>query len=94
MKDRSVIVLTIIFLAFVLFVLFNMSGCGSNKEEPMYSRRMKYAGHSIENGIDCGYIWIDRETGVCYLESCKGDFTIMLNRDGSPYIANGWRDYE
>ena len=68
-------------------------GCGQPKEPLMYSGRMKYAGKSIDHGIQGGYMWIDTETGVCYLESNTGVFTVMVDREGKPFIANGWRDW-
>lgn len=37
-------------------------------------------------------IYIDRDTGVQYLS--RGDsLCVMVDRDGNPLIANGWRDY-
>ena len=60
-------------------------GCGSVNREPReYASRMKYAGDGI---------WIDTETGVCYLKLGYGQ-CLLVNQDGTPYIANGWRDYE
>ena len=35
----------------------------------------------------------DRETGVQYLYNIhSGIFTVLVDHDGKPYIANGWRD--
>ena len=37
----------------------------------------------------------DRETGVQYLlNTHSGTFTVLIDKDGKPYLANGWRDYE
>ena len=58
-------------------------GCGRDEQDLMYKGRMKYAGSNI---------YIDTETGVCYLQNYG--FTVMVNQDGTPYIANGWRDYD
>ena len=35
----------------------------------------------------------DRETGVQYLMNMNsGGVTVLLDKDGKPYLANGWRD--
>ena len=37
----------------------------------------------------------DRETGVQYLiNTSSGEITVLVDKEGNPYIANGWRDYE
>ena len=37
----------------------------------------------------------DRDTGVQYLMNThSGTFTVLLDKDGKPYLANGWRDYD
>lgn len=37
----------------------------------------------------------DRETGVQYLmNTSSGEITVLVDKDGKPYLANGWRDYE
>ena len=76
-----------------LFIAASIVGCGVEKEPLQYSGRMKYAGKSIDHGIQGGYLWIDTETGVCDLESNTGVFTVMVDREGKPFIANGWRDW-
>lgn len=36
----------------------------------------------------------DRDTGVQYLMNTHtGNFTVIVDKDGKPYLANGWRDY-
>ena len=36
----------------------------------------------------------DRDTGVQYLMNTHtGNFTVLVDKDGKPYLANGWRDY-
>lgn len=35
---------------------------------------------------------IDTETGVCYLCNESSGVTPLLNQDGTPFVANGWRD--
>lgn len=60
-------------------------GCGVEKDSTpkIYQNRMEYAGSNI---------YIDTETGVCYLWG-KGSYTVMVDREGKPFIANGWRDW-
>lgn len=37
----------------------------------------------------------DRDTGVQYLMNThSGTFTVLIDKDGKPYLANGWRDYD
>lgn len=36
----------------------------------------------------------DRDTGVQYLvNEHSGEMIMLVDKDGNPYIANGWRDY-
>ena len=69
----------------LLLAVMMLCGCTreSGSEEPlMYHDRMKYAGSNI---------YIDTETGVCYLYG--HGYTVMVDHNGDPYIANGWRDW-
>lgn len=37
----------------------------------------------------------DRETGVQYLMNIHtGTCTVLVDKEGRPWLANGWRDYE
>lgn len=37
----------------------------------------------------------DRETGVQYLMNTHtGTCTVLVDKEGRPWLANGWRDYE
>ena len=37
----------------------------------------------------------DRDTGVQYLMNTHtGTCTVLVDKDGKPIVANGWRDYE
>lgn len=71
-----------------------MTGCGATapRSPKQYEGRMKYAGTS-RHGANWIRIWIDTETGICYAESAYGGITILVNHDGTPFVANGWRDY-
>lgn len=46
---------------------------------------------TIETGNDY-FIMLDPETGCCYLFSASGGVCQLTKNDGSPYLANGWRD--
>lgn len=70
-------VIALILVATVLLFV----GCG-DRAPKQYDDRMKWEG---------GYVWTDTETGVCYL-GAMGHYTVMVNADGTPFIANGWRD--
>ena len=72
-------------IVFMLAALM-LSGCGS-REPKQYDNRMKDGGSDMYSQI-----LIDKETGVCYLRTNYGGVTVMVNQDGTPYIANGWRD--
>lgn len=74
-------------LLIALVIASLLTGCG-NRAPRQYDGRMKYAGTS---GV--ASIYIDAETGVCYL-GANGHYTVMVNQDGTPFIANGWRDYD
>lgn len=56
----------------------------SARSPQLYVNRMKYVGSSI---------YVDTETGICYLHG-SGAYTLMLDHDGMPFVANGWRDYD
>ena len=63
-----------------------LMGCG-DRAPKQYDDRMKYAGKGFDYAV-----LIDRETGVCYLKTSYGGLAVMVNQDGTPYVANGWRD--
>ena len=68
-------------IALSISLALMMGGC--DRAPKQYEHRMKYAG---------GDVWIDTETGVCYWTTYKGGTCVMVNQDGTPFIANGWRD--
>ena len=65
-----------------------LMGCG-DRAPKQYDNRIKYAG-----GDSVHQVLIDTETGICYLKTTYGGVCVMVNQDGTPFIANGWRDYE
>lgn len=77
---RKVIALILV-AAVLLFV-----GCG-DRAPKQYEGRMKYAG-----GNAVYEVLIDTETGICYLKTTFGGVCVMVNQDGTPFVANGWRD--
>lgn len=68
-------------IGILLILLGWLGGCGRQLPK-QYEGRMKYAGSCV---------WIDTETGVCYL-AMRGGICVMVDHDGKPYVANGWRD--
>lgn len=88
--DGVVVMLIVVVLIIIVAVC---SGCGKIEPPYQYSNRMKYAGASPNSELNL-YVWIDTETGVCYVGNGKGStLTVLVDHDGRPYIANGWRDY-
>ena len=65
----------------VILLAFMLAGCHAPEEYRM--RIIEDKGCTI---------FIDTETGVCYLDTDTG-VTVMLDHNGKPYIANGWRDW-
>ena len=89
--------------AILLLILLACGGCGNAKTTTannprQYDDRMKLIGRSWsgakETAVNDIYIWVDTETGVCYIAKYEGGITVMVDRDGKPYVANGWRDYD
>lgn len=64
-----------------------LTGCEVPRNIDTNGNRMKVV---LDN--DCR-IYIDRDSGVQYLS--RGDsLCVMVDHDGKPLIANGWRDYD
>ena len=51
-------------------------------EDTVTGRAAMFEVHKIDPDY---FIFVDKETGVCYLENCYG-ITVMLNADGTPKI--------
>lgn len=75
-------------ILFLMFVAMYCNGCGKQSAPRQYEGRMKYAGMS---GTSME-VWIDTETGICYL-LYRGKIVVMVDHDGKPFVANGWRDF-
>lgn len=93
---KGVVYITVL-LASLLLIIYVCSGCGKKAADPplQYEGRMKFAGWSLSEKAYAAGIWIDTETGVCYatIAGIGNGLTVMVDREGKPYIANGWRDY-
>ena len=83
------IAITILFL---LIVAAYISSCGKEEQPMQYKERMKFAGWSCQSPSKQIGVWIDTETGVCYC-GANGHLTVMVDHDGKPFVANGWRDF-
>ena len=60
-------------------------------EEPEYHAERYSKMRAIETGEEY-WIMLDPETGCCYLFGARGGVCQLTYSDGSPYLANGWRD--
>lgn len=70
-----------------------LAGCGRTRPDAFDNPnrfRIEAGGNSV--GVA---LVTDRDTGVQYLMNTHtGDFTVLVDKDGKPYLANGWRDYD
>lgn len=97
------IAFTLVIGASIAVIIWACCSCGKDasaaayKPAPMYEGRMKFAGSSRAGdemrAARNVYIWIDTETGICYAAMPEGGMVMLVNHDGSPFVANGWRDY-
>ena len=76
-----------------LSVSILLAGCGRTRPDAFDNPnrfRIEAGGNSV--GVA---LVTDRDTGVQYLMNTHtGDFTVLVDKDGKPYLANGWRDYD
>ena len=68
-------------IAAALLAVLILAGCGRE------DRRLR----TVESNSSY-HIYVDTETGVCYVSQGFG-MTVLLDHNGKPYIANGWRDW-
>ena len=88
------IVYTLAIGACIAVIIWACVACGKEDQPMQYEGRMKFAGWSYaESPSKQVGVWIDTETGVCYC-GANGKLTMMVDHDGKPFIANGWRDYD
>ena len=80
-------------IALSVSVAVMLAGCGRVKADSFDNPnrfRIEAGGNSV--GVA---LVTDRETGVQYLlNTHSGTFTVLIDKDGKPYLANGWRDYD
>ena len=80
-------------IALSVSVAVMLAGCGRVKADSFDNPnrfRIEAGGSSI--GVA---LVTDRDTGVQYLMNThSGTFTVLIDKDGKPYLANGWRDYD
>lgn len=81
----------------VMLLAMTLAGCG---KESMIRRADTLENPNrfrIESGGNMVGLALvtDRETGIQYLLNTESGGAVMLvNQDGKPYLANGWRDYD
>ena len=82
-----------IILAMLLAVI--LSGCGSTlKQADAFDNPNRFRVEAGGNNVGVALV-TDRDTGVQYLMNTHtGSFVVLIDKDGKPYLANGWRDYE
>ena len=88
---RKYIILWTICLFILAGLLAHYIYFSRKAEEPDRGPERYKAMRMIEKGNDY-FIMVDTETGCCYLFSKLGGVCQLTNYDGSPYLANGWRD--
>lgn len=93
MKKKKYIILWTVCAALLLGLLAHYILVGSKARQDTRQHHPERYRHmvTIETG-DEYWIMLDPETGCCYLFSRCGGIVQLTNYDGSPYLANGWRD--
>jgi len=83
---------TIIITALAALIL---SGCGNTiKGADAFDDPERFRIESGGSSIGVALV-TDRDTGVQYLMNTHtGTFTVLVDKDGKPWLANGWRDYD
>ena len=80
-------------IALSISVAVLLAGCGRVKADAFDNPqrfRIEAGGSSV--GVA---LVTDRDTGVQYLMNTHtGNFTVLVDKDGKPIVANGWRDYD
>jgi len=73
-----------------------MTGCGNSilKRADAFDDPTRFRVEAGGNSIGVALV-TDRDTGVQYLMNThNGTFVVLIDKDGKPYLANGWRDYD
>ena len=79
-------------IALSVSVAVMLAGCGRVKADSFDNpNRFRIESGGTNVGVA---LVTDRDTGVQYLMNMKtGGITVLVDKDGEPMIANGWRDY-
>lgn len=92
MKKKYIILWTICAaLLLGLLVHYLLFGRKAGTEARSHQPERYGSMRTIETG-DEYWIMVDTETGCCYLFGARGGVVQLTNYDGSPHLANGWRD--
>lgn len=83
MIEKKGIVIAVLFG--VLLIMLFLSGC---RKVEASNQRMRVETHGSY------FIYTDLETGVQYLRVESGGVCVLVDKDGKPYLANRWRDYD
>lgn len=72
-----------------------LPGCGNTiKGADAFDNPTRFRIESGGSSIGVALV-TDRDTGVQYLMNTHtGTFTVLVDKDGKPWLANGWRDYK
>ncbi len=70
-----------------------LAGCGRTRPDA-FDNPNRFRVEAGGNNVGVALV-TDRDTGVQYLMNTHtGAFTVLIDKDGKPYLANGWRDYD
>ena len=71
-----------------------LTGCGNTIKGDAFDNPTRFRIESGGSSIGVALV-TDRDTGVQYLMNTHtGTFTVLVDKDGKPWLANGWRDYQ
>lgn len=93
MRKRKHIILwtACAFILLGLLLCYIFIGSKAGQEPPVRFEETHGSMRTIKTGEEY-WIMVDTETGCCYLFGARGGVVQLTNYDGSPYLANGWRD--
>ena len=70
-----------------------LNGCGRSDGSKLYFTEGESARFKTIERQAWYFIAVDTDTGVEYLGTADGHMTVLIDHEGNPVIANGWRDY-
>ena len=90
--ERLIVFIGIVFLIAMTVILVR-TAVGRAKADA-FDNPQRFRIESGGNSVGVALV-TDRDTGVQYLMNThSGTFTVLIDKDGKPYLANGWRDYD